>query len=207
VGAFAQPWITFGTRTQTFLLAAFKRMPVPDRTSAEAIDYYAVGTRILASEGTAWDGARLSVFALPPVAEAFTMPAVNEPFIAWITSGEAEAQERENDGPWITSRLKKGSLFLTAGGAPYDFRWRTITYEPFEVVLVLLSLTLFNEALEDVFGPDAPYARLGDLSGFEDSRLTSLYTNLIAEIAPESVNESFLKWLNTEVAIAPTTGN
>ena len=26
------------------------------------------------------------------------------------------------------------------------------------------------------------------------------YTNLIAEIAPESVNESFLKWLNTEVA-------
>ena len=26
------------------------------------------------------------------------------------------------------------------------------------------------------------------------------YTNLIAEIAPESVNESFLKWLNTEIA-------
>jgi len=24
-----------------------------------------------------------------------------------------------------------------------------------------------------------------------------------AEIAPESVNESFLKWLNTEVPIAP----
>lgn len=28
------------------------------------------------------------------------------------------------------------------------------------------------------------------------------YTNLIAEIAPESVNESFLKWLNTEVPMA-----
>jgi len=32
-------------------------------------------------------------------------------------------------------------------GAPYDSRWRTITAEAFEVVLVLLSLTLFNEAL------------------------------------------------------------
>ena len=29
------------------------------------------------------------------------------------------------------------------------------------------------------------------------------YTNFIAEIAPESVNESFLKWLNTEVPVAP----
>jgi AraC family transcriptional regulator len=57
-------------------------MPVPDKTSAEAIDHYAVGTRILASKGTAWDGVRVSVFALPPVAKAFTMPAVNEPFIA-----------------------------------------------------------------------------------------------------------------------------
>jgi hypothetical protein len=38
-------------------------------------------------------------------------------------------------------------------GAPCDSRWRTITAEAFEVVLVLLSLTLSNEALEDVFGP------------------------------------------------------
>ena len=93
------------------------------------------------------------------------MPAVTEPFIVWITSGEAEAQERENNAPWITSRLKKGSLFLTAAGAPYDFRWRTLTSEPFEVVLVVLSLPLFNEALEDLFGADAEHARLRDVSG------------------------------------------
>jgi periplasmic divalent cation tolerance protein len=29
------------------------------------------------------------------------------------------------------------------------------------------------------------------------------YTNLIAELTPESVNESFLNWLNTEVATSP----
>ena len=102
------------------------------------------------------------------------MPAVTEPFIVWITSGEAEAQERENNGPWVTSRLKKGSLFLTAAGAPYDFRWRTLTPEPFEVVLVLLSLPLFNEALEDVFGANAEQAHLRDVSGFEDPHLIPL---------------------------------
>ncbi len=60
------------------------------------------------------------------------MPTVTEPFIAWTTSGEAETQERENNGSWLTSRVKKGSMFLTAAGAPYDFRYRTLTPEPYE---------------------------------------------------------------------------
>jgi hypothetical protein len=34
-----------------------------------------------------------------------------------------------------------GSLFLTAVGAPYDFRWRRLSPEPFEVVMVLLGLS------------------------------------------------------------------
>jgi hypothetical protein len=69
-------------------------MPVPEITSAEALDGYAVGERIAASKGPAWRDVQLSVFSLPPVAKVFTMPAVTEPFIVWITSGEAEAQER-----------------------------------------------------------------------------------------------------------------
>jgi periplasmic divalent cation tolerance protein len=32
------------------------------------------------------------------------------------------------------------------------------------------------------------------------------YTNFIGEIAPESVNESFLKWLNTEVPLHQRVG-
>jgi hypothetical protein len=106
------------------------------------------------------------------------MPAVTEPLVVWISSGEAEAQERESNGPWVTSRLKKGSLFLTAAGAPYDFRWRTLTPEPFEVVLVLLSVPLFNEALQDVFGVNAEHARLRDVSGFEDQHLVQLLQQL-----------------------------
>jgi hypothetical protein len=100
-------------------------MPVPETTSAEALERYVVGKKIAASKGPAWKDVQLSVFSLPPVAEVFTMPAATEPLLVWISSGEAEAQERESNGPWLTSHLKKDSLFLTTAGAPYDFRWRT----------------------------------------------------------------------------------
>ena len=176
-------------------------MTIPDTTSAEAIDHYVVGKRIAASKGTAWRDVRLSVIALPPVADVFTMPTVTEPFIAWITSGEAEAQEREHNGPWFTSRLKKGSLFVTAAGAPYEFRWRTLTPEPFQVVLVLLSLPLFNEALEDVFGAEAVNARLRDVSGFEDPPLTSLLQQLREEANRRSASRLLVRGMAQAIAV------
>jgi AraC family transcriptional regulator len=179
----------------------FENMPVPETTSAEALDRYVVGKKIAASEGPAWRDVQLSVFSLPPVARVFTMPAVTEPFIVWITSGEAEAQEREDNGPWVTSRLKKGSLFLTAAGAPYDFRWRTLTPEPFEVVLVLLSLPLFNEALEDVFGANAEHAYLRDVSGFEDPQLIPLLQKLREEAMRPSASRLFVRGIAQAIAI------
>ena len=129
------------------------------------------------------------------------MPAVTEPFIVWTTSGEAETQERENNGPWLTSRMKKGSMFLTAAGAPYDFRYRTLTAEPYEVVLVLLSLPLFNEALAEVFGKDAPQARLRDLSGFEDPTLTALLQQLRDEATRRSASRLFVRGIAQAIAI------
>ncbi len=176
-------------------------MPVPETTSAEAIDHYTVGQRIAASRGPAWQDVRLSVFALPPVADVFTMPAVTEPFIVWITTGEAEAQEREDNGPWVTSHLKKGSLFLTAAGAPYDFQWKTLTPEPFEVVLVLLSLPLFKEALKDVHGANAEHARLRDVSGFEDPLLIPLLQQLRAEASRLTSSRLFVRGIAQAIAI------
>jgi AraC family transcriptional regulator len=176
-------------------------MPVPDITSAEALYRYAVGRKIATGKGPAWRDIQLSVMALPPVAEVFTMPAVTEPFIVWTTSGEAETQERENEGPWLTSRVKKGSMFLTAAGAPYDFRYRTLTAEPYEVVLVLLSLPLFNAALREVFGANAANARLRDLSGFEDPRLVPLLQQLREEAARPAASGLLVRGLAQAIAI------
>lgn len=176
-------------------------MPVPDTTSAEAIDRYAVGKRIAGGEGPAWQDVRLSVIALPPVADVFTMPAVTEPLIAWTTSGEAEAQEREPPGPWVTSHLKKGSLFVTAAGAPYDFRWRTLSPEPFEVTLVLLGLPLFEEALTEVFGADAAHARLRDVSGGEDTALVALMQALREEAYRRTASRLTVRGLAQAIAV------
>jgi AraC family transcriptional regulator len=176
-------------------------MPVPETTSAEAIDRYAVGKSVLASKGPAWKDIRLSVMALPPAADIFTMPAVTEPFIVWTTSGEAETQERENNGPWLTSHVKKGSMFLTAAGAPYDFRYRTLTSEPYEVVLVLLSVPLFNEALREVFGKNAAHARLRDISGFEDPQLVPLLQQLRDEAGRPKASRLLVRGLAQAIAI------
>jgi AraC family transcriptional regulator len=178
-------------------------MPVPETTSAEALDRYAGGTRIAASKGPAWKDVQLSVLALPPVAEVFTMPAVTEPLIVWISSGEAETQEREheNAGPWLTSHVKQDSLFLTAAGAPYDFRWRTLTAEPFEAVLVVLALPLFGEALRDVFGVNAEHARLRDVSGFEDQTLVSLLRRLKEEATRPAASRLFVRGIAQAMAI------
>jgi len=176
-------------------------MLVPETTSAEALDRYVVGKRIAASKGPAWRDVQLSVFSLPSMAEIFTMPAVTEPFIVWIASGEAEAQEREDNGPWVTSHLKKDSLFLTAAGAPYEFRWRTLTSEPFQVVLVLLSVPLFNEALEDVFGTNAAHARLRDVSGFEDPQLIPLLRILREEATRPVASRPFVRGIAQAIAV------
>jgi AraC family transcriptional regulator len=70
-------------------------------------------------------------------------------------SGEVEFQEREGNRPWITHQLKKGSFFLTSGGAPYERRWKAVTSEPFESMAVFIELPLLQRALEEVFGADA----------------------------------------------------
>lgn len=175
--------------------------PVPDTTSAEAWDDYNVGRRVVVSQGPAWRDIRLSVFELPPVAETFTMPAVTEPFIAWAASGDAEFQEREHNGPWINSRVRKGTLFVTAAGAPYDMRWRSVSSVPFQAVLVIVSMTLFQEALKEVFGANADHARLRDVSGFEDPHLTAMLQELKHEAARPTASPMFVRGLAQAIAV------
>jgi len=65
------------------------------------------------------------------------------------------------------------------------YRWEGKTAEEAETVLLIKTQTGYRGAIEQVI------------------REHINYTNFIAEIAPESVNEGYLKWLNTEVPVAP----
>jgi periplasmic divalent cation tolerance protein len=61
------------------------------------------------------------------------------------------------------------------------YRWEAKLVEEPETVLLVKTQAGYREAVEQVL------------------REHINYTNLIAEIAPESVNEGFLKWINAEV--------
>jgi periplasmic divalent cation tolerance protein len=68
------------------------------------------------------------------------------------------------------------------------YRWEGKIVEEPETVLLVKTQPGYRQAIEQVV------------------RQHISYTNLMAEIAPESVNESFVNWLNAEVPLAAGGG-
>ncbi|MDQ3744914.1 MAG: AraC family transcriptional regulator [Acidobacteriota bacterium] len=176
-------------------------MPIPETTSAEAFERYVGGKCLFESRGEAWREIKAWLVALPPAVDTLQLPSVSEPFLAWTISGEVDFQEREGDAPWITNRIKRGSFFLTSGGAPYDVRWKAVTPEPFETMLVFVELPLLHRALEEVFGADAAQARLRDLSAFTDETLDWLMGRLRDELMRPQASLLFVQSLARMLAV------
>ena len=176
-------------------------MQIPEATSAEALERYVGGRCLVSGHSEAWREVRASIFTLPSKMGTVNIPAVSEPVLVWTTSGEIEIEERENNGPWIKSLVKKHSFFLTTAGAPYDCRWRTLTSEPFEFMMVLVGLPLIQRALEEVFGAKAGNARLRDISGFTDPTLDSLMERLRDELMHRKASPLFVQGIAQAIAI------
>jgi AraC family transcriptional regulator len=138
---------------------------------------------------------------LPGVVDVVSLPSVSEPSLAWTISGEVDFQEREGNRPWITHRIKKGSFFLTCGGAPYDCRWKTVTSEPFVSLHVSIELPLLEHAFEETFGADALHARLRDVSAFTDAVLNSLMERLHGELLRRKASPLFVQGIAQAIAI------
>ena len=176
-------------------------MPVPETTSAEAFERYVGGKCLVACRGKAWREIKAWIIAPPRNAKLVQLPSVSEPFRAWTVSGEAEFQEREGKRPWISHRIKKGSFFLTAGGAPYDCRWKAASSEPFQSMAVFIELPLLQRAMEEVFGDEAAQARLRDVSAFYDPALNSLMERVHEELLRRKGSPLFLQGIAQVIAI------
>ncbi len=176
-------------------------MSIPETTSVEGFERYVGGKCLFDSRGEAWRDIKAWIVALPPVVDMLHLPSVSEPFLAWTMSGEVDFQERENKQPWITHRIKKGSFFLTSGGAPYDCRWKAVTSEPFEAMSVFVELPLLQRALEEVFGVDAAQAQLRDVSAFTDVALDSLMERLRDELMLRHASPLFVQGIAQAIAI------
>ena len=176
-------------------------MPIPETTSAEAFERYVGGKCLRVGRGKAWREIKALTIALPRVVDMLPLPSVSEPFLAWTTTGEAEFQERQGNRPWITHRIKKGSFFLTSGGAPYDCRWKAVTSEPFESMAVFLELPLLERTFDEVFGADAAHARLRDVSAFTDVALNALMERLHDELMRRKASPLFVQGIGQAIAI------
>ncbi|HEY5777699.1 MAG TPA: AraC family transcriptional regulator [Terrimicrobiaceae bacterium] len=176
-------------------------MSIPETTSAEAFERYVGGNCLQASRGEAWRDIKAWIVVPPRSVDAVPLPAVSEPFLAWVMSGEAEFQEREGNQPWTTHCIRKGSFFLTTGGGPYDCRWKALTPEPFESMFVFVELPLLQRALDEVFGANAVYARLRDLSAFNDVALDSLMEQLRDELMRRKASPLFVQGIAQAIAI------
>jgi len=157
-------------------------MPIPDKTSAEAYLPYTRSKCLRPSRGKAWRDLKAWIHEPLRETDALVLPGVSEAYLAWTFSGEAEFQEREGSGPWITHRIKKGSFFLTTGGGPYECRWKALTPEPFLAMMTFVELPLLKRAIEEVFGAKADKVRLRDLSAFTDPDLSWLMEGVRQEL-------------------------
>jgi AraC family transcriptional regulator len=175
--------------------------PIPETTSAEAFERYVGGKCLRTGRGKAWKEIKAWLIALPPIVDTVHLPSVSEPSLAWTTSGEVDFQEREGKRPWITHRIKKGSFFLTSGGAPYDCRWKAVTSQPFESMAVFIELPLLQRAFEEVFGAEAPHARLRDISAFTDVTLSSLMETVREELMRRRASPLYLQGIAQAIAI------
>lgn len=174
---------------------------VPDLTSAEGLAAYPPGDLRQASAGPAWGDVQLSVFTLASTAEEFDMPAVSEPFIAWIVAGHGETAEREAGGQWLHSRIGPGALFITMSGVPYQFRWTRLSVEPIEVVLCLLSVPLFERAVAETHGERAGDAHLRNASAVQDPALIALLAPLRAELDAQAPSALLIAGLGQALAV------
>ncbi len=141
------------------------------------------------------------LLALPPTSDAAHLPSVSEPFLVWTVSGEVDFQEREAGGPWVTHRIRKGSFFLTFGGAPYDVRWKSVTPKPFQAMFVFVGLPLIHRAFQEVYGPEATVAELQDVSAFGDSGLGQLVDRLRDELMRDRASPLFVQGIGQAIAV------
>lgn len=66
--------------------------------------------------------------------------------------------------------------------------------------MVLLGLSLFDEALQDVFGANAGHTTLRDVSGFEDPQLVALLQCLREEAERPVASRLFVQGVGALIA-------
>ena len=158
---------------------------VPHRTSPAGLETYIAGRTLVSGDSPAWADMFVQVFSRLKVQQPFLVPAVAEPLVVWVISGEACVEERDLGGEWTANTVRVGDFFLTRSATPYEMRWRAEGDEPFQVMHLYLSVQLFERVAEEILGKPASTMRLLDISGGSDQQLSHMLELVHAELTAE----------------------
>ena len=155
---------------------------LPSRRAASlALEQLLPGKKVAQSEGDVWNDVDVQIFSRPLQEDEILVPAVAEPLLVWVISGEANIEERELTGPWEQSKARAGTFYLTQTDTPYLMRWQGKDDTCFEVLHLYLGLELVDRAAKSL-NLTSSRIRMRDVSGGEDAFISGILSGLIAEM-------------------------
>jgi len=165
------------------------------------LEQYVGGQKIVQGRGDAWRDVEAQIFHRAQREDEVLVPAVAEPLIVWVMSGEATVEERDLDGDWRGGVVKAGSFYLTQTDAPYLMRWQTAREQPFEVMHLYLGRDLVDRAALSI-GRNAARLRMSDVSGGQDVLINGILAGLADELrASQETSAIFVKGLLESLTI------
>lgn len=157
-------------------------MQTAERTSATGLEAHIRGERLAASDDLSSNDVLVQIFSRERIEQSVIVPAVAEPLIVWVLSGNATIEEREAGQNWSACEVTKNDFFLTTCAVPYEMRWRVTSAEPFVVMHIYLGLQLLERAIGETRQAAAGSIRLREVSGGRDDVLSVLLEQLRVEL-------------------------
>ncbi|RON52714.1 helix-turn-helix domain-containing protein [Pseudomonas frederiksbergensis] len=158
-------------------------MHTAERTSATGLEAHIRGERLAASDDVAANDVLAQIFIRERIEQSVIVPAVAEPLIVWVLSGQATIEEREAGEEWVASEVTQDDFFLTTTAVPYEMRWRVSSPEPFVVMHIYLGLQLLERAIQENHQQVTGSIRLREVSGGRDEGLSQLLEQFRIELA------------------------
>ena len=156
--------------------------------------------RVVGQATTGPGGLLAELFVHGPIDGAFVTPAVSDPLLVWIASGEARVAERDLGGDWSAVDVGKGDLFVVDSDEPYELSW-DVAGGSFEALHVHLGAPLLEAAAAEIFGsPQRPTLR--EASGIRDDTISALLDVVDREVRRSSaVSPTLLGGIGQALAV------
>lgn len=167
-------------------------MQTAERTSATGLEAHIRGQRLAASEDVFSNDVLVQIFTRERIEQSVVVPAVAEPLIVWVLSGNATIEEREVGEDWRASEVTKGDFFLTTSAVPYEMRWHVTSAEPFVVMHIYLGLPLLERAIQETRKHVTGSICLREISGGRDETLSALFEQFRVELTSRGESSQLL---------------